>query len=580
MKRCPQCNRVEPDEALKFCRVDGATLVSDFSSLGSEAATARVGPESASSEIETSILPHATDAGINRSVGATTVFEAQQTLAQTRKLSSLKHRRAFVLLIAGLIVIALAASIYFYRSRNNNNPAIDSIAVLPFVNANGDPNTDYLSDGITESIINTLSQLPNLGVIARNSAFRYKGKDTDAPTVGRELKVRSVLTGRVLQRGDNLSISVELVDTTNNHQLWGQHYDRKLEDVFAVQQEIAREISEKLRVKLSGAEQKQLAKRPTENLRAFQYYTQSRAYIHRRTREDLLTTIQYDDKALQEDPNYALAYAGLAEAYVNLWGRGYIAPIEGRRQAEDAARKALALDENLAEAHIAVALTYIFFVPANFIAGDRELQRAIELSPSLAMAHGYLAFSLLKQGRLDEALGESLKAREFDPLSSINERAVALCYHLKREYARSLELLRHANELGPAFSTQWEFGPYVQNGLFNEALAELDKAKQDRKNDPLLILDTGMVYAARGERAKALESIKQLEDLSGPGLDQAPWIAKIYATLNEKEPALTWLERGLETGAVGFFYKDEPVWDPIRNDPRFAELLRRMGIPQ
>src|SRR5262249_4755835 len=175
----------------------------------------------------------------------------------------------------------------------------DSIAVLPFVNASGDPNTEYLSDGITESIINSLSQLPNLGVIARSSVFRYKGKDTDAPTVGRELKVRSVVTGRVLQRGDNLSISVELVDTMNNHQLWGQHYDRKIADVFAVQQEIAQEISDKLRLKLSGAEQKQLEKRPTESLKAFQSYMQGRTSAQRRTREDLLTAIDYCQKAIR-----------------------------------------------------------------------------------------------------------------------------------------------------------------------------------------------------------------------------------------------------------------------------------------
>src|SRR5262249_32296089 len=246
-----------------------------------------------------------------------------------------QHKIAAVMVLAALVLGALGLVAYL-RARNTGI-AIDSIAVLPFVNATGDPNTEYLSDGITESIINSLSQLPTLGVIARNSAFRYKGKDTDAPTVGRELNVRSVVMGRVVQRGVNLSISVELVDTTNNHQLWGQQYNRKLDDVFAVQEEIAKEVSEKLRVKLSGPEHQQLAKRPTENLKAFQYYMQGRAYAQRRTREDLLTAIRYCEKAIEEDQNYALAYAVLSDAYENLGLRGYIAPNEGRRKAEEAA---------------------------------------------------------------------------------------------------------------------------------------------------------------------------------------------------------------------------------------------------
>src|SRR5206468_540156 len=198
----------------------------------------------------------------------------------------------------------------------------------------------------------------------------------------------------------------------DNSQIWGQQYNRKLADVFAVQEEIAKEISEKLRLKLTSTEQKQLAKRPTENLKAFQYYMQGRSYINRRTREDLLTAIRYCQKAIDEDRNYALAYAGLADAYGTLGVYGYIAPIEGRRQGEEAARKALALDENLAEAHVALGQVYVTFAPSNFPLGDRELRRAIELSPSLALAHAYLGTSLLRHGRLDESLQDYLRARE------------------------------------------------------------------------------------------------------------------------------------------------------------------------
>jgi tetratricopeptide (TPR) repeat protein len=227
----------------------------------------------------------------------------------------------------------------------------------------------------------------------------------------------------------------------------------------------------------------------------------------------------------------------------------------------------------------ALGLTYVAFAPSNFSLGDRELRRAIELSPSLAADHQYLGVSLVRQGRLDESLEECLKARELDPLSSIIARQLPFAYYFKRDYVRALELLRQANELGPALSTTWEIGVYIQNRLFNEALAELEKAKQERKNDPILIYDTGMIYATQGKRVEALQIIKELEQMSGTTLSHAHWIAKIYATLNEKELALTCLERGLAAGALGFFYKDEPVWDPIRSDPRFEALVEKIFAP-
>jgi tetratricopeptide (TPR) repeat protein len=219
------------------------------------------------------------------------------------------------------------------------------------------------------------------------------------------------------------------------------------------------------------------------------------------------------------------------------------------------------------------------FAPSDFSLCDRELRRAIELSPSLTVAHQYLGVSLVRQGRLDEGLGELLKARELDPLSSVIAHVVALPYYLKRDYGRTLELVRQADELGPSLSQTWEIGPYIQNRLFDGALADLEQAKRERKSDPILIYGTGMVYAAQGKRAEALKIIKELEEMSGASQSEAHWIAKIYAALNEKDMAFTWLERGLGTGALGFFYKDEPVWDPLRSDARFKDLLRRMGIP-
>src|SRR5215469_4945103 len=463
--------------------------------------------------------------------------------------------------------------------RARQEQARRAIAVLPFDNQNRDSDTDYLSDGIPESIINSLSQLPQLRVMARSTVFSYKGKDVDPRKVGNDLGVGAVLIGRLIQQGDNLAIRTELVDVADGTEIWGQQYNRKLADVFAVQEEIAKEISEKLRLKLSGAERQQLAKRPTENIKAFQYYMQGRSVGQRRTREDMLTAIRYYERAIEEDRNYALAYAGLADATSTLGVLGYIPPIEGRSKTDENARQALALDENLAEAHAALGLPHTFFAPYNFSLGDRELRRAIELSPSLAIVHFYLGTSLARQGRFDESIEEYVKARDLDPLSSIIARSLALPYYLKRHYVRALEFLLQADEIGPALSTTFEIGVYIQNQKLDEALAELEKAKRERKGDPILIYSTGMVYAAQGKRAEALQIIKELEEMSGASLSEAHWIAKVYAALNEKEQAMTWLDRGLTTGAIGSFYKDEPVWDPIRSHPRFEALVGKMFVP-
>ena len=486
-----------------------------------------------------------------------------------------------------LIGAALSAALFFVGRLSAPNSGASpaalpekSIAVLPFENQNRDPDTDYLCDGIPESIINSLSELPKLKVMSRNSVFHYKGKEADAQTVGKELKVQTLLTGRVRQRGDSLTIGVELINAQDNSQLWGQQYSRKLADVFAVQEEIAKEVSDKLRLKLTGTEKEQLAKRPTENLKAFQYYMQGRAAAQRRTNADLLASVSYYEKALQEDGKYALAYAGLADAYANLGYYGSIAPIEGRRKAEEAARKALELDDKLAEAHAALGLAYIGFAPSNFSIGDKELRHAIELSPNLAVAHYDLGLSFIRQGRLDEASAELMKARALDPLSSVIARAVVIPYYFKRDYGRAFELLRQANELGPALSATWEIGLFIRSGSIKEAFAEIEKAKDARRNDPLLIYSAGMAYAASGKHAEALQSIKELEAIAGSSLSTAHWIAKIYATLNDKENAFSWLERGLATGALGVFYKDEPVWDPIRDDPRFEELVGKMVVPE
>lgn len=494
-------------------------------------------------------------------------------------LSAIKWRKLAVL-VALLVLFTTAASIGLYWRGQKAEAPIDSIAVLPFFNTTGDAQTDYWAEGIPEGLINSLAQLSHLKVMSRNSAFRFKGKETDAQEVGQKLGVRAVLFGRVTQRDENLTISLELVDARDNRHLWGQQYNRRLADVFAVQEEIARTISEKLRLNLTAAEQKQVAKRPTENLKAYQFYLQGEVYLQRRTREDLLKAVRYYEKAIAEDANYALAYSGLAETYGAFVSFNLIAPQEGQRKAIEAARKAVALDDTLAHAHAVLGQTYTLVAPYDFARAEQEMRRSIELSPGAATPHAILSRMYARLGRFDVCLEEMLKAQALDPLSPVLAANLAFIHYFRRDHKRALELLRKAYELGPAFASPTEIGIFIENRLLNETLVEIAKLEQERKDNPVLLFSKGMIYAAQGKRSEALQIANELEARSGKSLIHALWIAKIYATLREPEPALMWLERGLSAGAIGMLHKDESMWDVIRHDTRFGDLLRRMGLPQ
>jgi eukaryotic-like serine/threonine-protein kinase len=499
-----------------------------------------------------------------------------QVRAGTRAVGFGRYKTAA---IAALAVLATAAGAAVYSFRPFGRPSNASLAVLPFTNVGADANTEYLADGIPESISDTLSQLPDLKVMSRTSVFSFKGREVNPQEVGRALGVRAVLTGRVARRGENLTINIQLVDARDNTLIWGQQYVPRESDVLAVQETIAKEISDKLRVKLSSAAQQQLAKRPTENLKAFQYYMQAQSYLQRRTRQDLTTAISYCEKAIAEDANYARAYACLSDAHAHMGARGYVPPVEGRRKAEEYARKALALDDNLAEGHLGLGQVGIRFTPYDLELAERELRRTIALSPSLAIAHQYLGSVFTRQKRIDAGIAEYQRARELDPLSPVIARTLASPYYYQRQYAKALDLLRQANEVGPALINTWEIGVYIEGKAFDEVRAELDKAQRERKDDPVLIQSAGLLYAAQGKRAEALQTIAHLERMSGAGADQAHFIAKVYAALNEKEQALTWLERGAAAQSLGTFLREEPVWDPIRRDPRFIDISRRMGLP-
>src|SRR5215510_6773064 len=321
MKRCPQCNRVETDETLKFCRSDGAVLIDDSSPSDQFSAT-KVLPSSPTGG--TQVVP--TDPGHADVItaGLKPAMEPGVQAGELRSASHLNLSDSFVtrikrhktgaIIIAALVIAIGAVFFYFYEARSSN-PTIDSIAVLPFVNQNRDPDTEYLSEGLTESIINSLAQLSSLRVSPRSTVFQYKGKDTDPLKVGHDLGVRAVLTGRLLQHGDSLIVSAELLDVRDNKQVWGEQYNRKLADALSVQQEISREISERLRMKLSGEEQRQLTRRDTTNPEAYAFYLKGRYYWNKRTTDNIMKAIEQFQQAADKDPNYALAYVGLADCY-------------------------------------------------------------------------------------------------------------------------------------------------------------------------------------------------------------------------------------------------------------------------
>jgi serine/threonine protein kinase/Flp pilus assembly protein TadD len=486
-------------------------------------------------------------------------------------------RRFAIAALAAAVVALGAIATYWLASRGK---PIDSLAVLPFVNASADPNTEYLSEGIAESLIDRLSQLPKLRVIARTTAFRYKGRDVDPQKVGRDLGVRAVLTGRVAQRGDTLSIRADLVDAVEGSQLWGEQYNRKLSDIFALQEEIAKEISEKLRLKLTGEEKQRLAKRYTENTEAYEYYVKGRYYWNRRTADSLQKGIEYFERAIEKDPAYALAYAGLADSYFVLPFYAGTLPREAFEKAKAAAGKALALDDSLAEAHNSLAVV-LQLTNWDWEAAEREHRRAIQLNPSHATAHHWYALCLVRLGRLDEAIAEIRRAREMDPLSLIVNADSAWVLYLARRYDQAVEGYRKTLEMDPNFfPAQRHVGmAYVQKGQYLQAIAEFQKALKLSPADTFALGQLGHACALAGQKSEAIRILNALKERSRRGYVSAYDLAAVTTGLGDKDQALAWLEKAYQDRAQWLFYaKVEPWMDPLRSDPRFQDLLRRMRL--
>ncbi len=453
---------------------------------------------------------------------------------------------------------------------------------MPFENAAADPEAEYLSDGITESLINILAQLPKLHVMARSTVFRYKGQAIDPQAVGRELNVRAVLTGRVSQRGDTLSIATELVDVANGWQLWGEQYHRKRADLLAVQDAMAREIAGRLRLRLTGEEKKRLARRYTRNTDAYHCYLKGRYYWNKRTTEDLKRGIEFFKQAIEKDPHYTLAYAGLADSYYLLAGTAFaaLAPGEAFPKAKVAALKALELDDSLAEAHTSLAT--ILVNEWDWGGAAKEFKRSIELNPGYATARHWYAFYLTSLGRLDEAIREGQRAQELDPLSVIINRDLGLIYYYARKPDRAIEQYCKSLELDPNFAlTHQALGrAYLLKGMREDALAALRLAAALSSDSVAMCAALAHALAVTGSVVEARKILADLIERSRRSYVSPTNIAVVYAGLGENDEAMEWLEKALAEHNAGLMtLKVHPVFDPLRSDPRYQDLLRRIGLP-
>jgi eukaryotic-like serine/threonine-protein kinase len=491
-----------------------------------------------------------------------------------------KKTSALIWLILAMLIVVTSAFAYFAYSRytaGSGNAGITSLAVLPFKNLSNDPEKEYLSDGITESLINRLSQLPGVKVIANTSSSKYKGKDADPQEVARALDVTGIITGRVSQRGDSLSISVELVDASDRKQLWGEQYNRKTADLNSVQAEISGEIVQKLRLHLTAGEQQHLTTREQVNPEAYELLLKGRFYYSKGGTENRKKALEYFNQAIAVDPAYAPPYAELSNTYRTLMSFSILDPKEYLPKAEAAARKSLDLDGGFAGAHYALANLKAY--RWEWEEAERSYQRAIELNPNLALARRYYAAFLNYMGRHEQALDEIKRARELDPLSVNVHVTVGHILCNARQYDQAIEALKDTLEMDPNYSgAYWFLGYcYPAKGMYAEAIAAFEKAIKLGQDTPGTQIRLGAAYANTGNRTRAQAILKQLQTSKEY---VSPFeLAILYAALGERDQAFASLEKAYEAHDVQFqFLGVSPEWDALRSDPRFQDLLRRVGL--
>jgi serine/threonine protein kinase/Tfp pilus assembly protein PilF len=465
-------------------------------------------------------------------------------------------------------------------SSGSHGPAIESIAVLPFANVSADPDTEYLSDGIAESIIHTLSKLPNLRVMARTTLSRYKGREIDPQAVGEELKVRAVLTGRVFHRGDSLVIKTELVNVRDGSLIWGENYNRKFVDILALEEEISREISEKLRVKVTGEDAQQLLRRATDSPEAYRLYLRGLFYWNKRTGDGLHKGIELFQQAIDVDPEYALAYAGIAHSYNQLGFHQYLEPREAFPRAKAAATRALELDTSLGEARTVLA-TVRFWYEWDWSGAEEDFRRAIAASPDFVHVHHFFGIFLTAMERFQDGLVELRRAKELDPLSLPARASLAYCLYFARRYDESIVEIEKILEMDSSFVLAHHLlgQNYLEKRMWTEATRAGGRAVELSGRATYRLTLLGACLAASGRQAEAEAILTELAAVSPRRYVSAVEIAFIYVALGQLDFAFDWFEKALIERAWGLvLLRVDPRADLLRPDPRFAGLLRRVGL--
>ncbi|HEX9421834.1 MAG TPA: protein kinase [Pyrinomonadaceae bacterium] len=522
--------------------------------------------------------------GLQSNAGATSAVQVPTASSAEYVVTGIKGHKIIAVIMVLVLVAGIIGLGLFWRARNSTaEGTINSIAVMPFQNRSANADSEYLSDGLAESLIYRLSQLPSLKVSPTSSVFRYKGKETDVQKIGNELGVSAVLTGRIVQRGENLTISVELVDVRNNKLLWGEQYERKMSELLTTQREIAGEITNKLQLKLSGEGEQKLAKKYTDSNEAYQLYLKGLFHFANRTKEDVQKSIGYFQQATKLDPNFALAYVGISQSYSLMPSYSYLSPKEAFPQAKAAAQKALEIDPSLADAHAALATTLAAY-DWNWVEAEREFKRAIELNPNVADIHyRYGLIYLIPAGRTDEAIREIKRALELEPLSIAMNANLAGAYMYARQNDRALEQARKTYDLEPNHITArvWLANVYESLGMYNEAIALSEEYLKNHLSDQYFLLYSGYAYAKTGRREKAEDAIKKLRDLEKTEPVDPYTFAVLYVGLGDKDKAIVELEKSFnERGYYVPLLSVDPLMDPLRDDARFAALLKRVGLPK
>ncbi|MCA1838017.1 MAG: protein kinase, partial [Actinobacteria bacterium] len=533
-------------------------------------------------EIEKSVV---SSAAVSSGPSTTDVATAQDTHSVSQPASSAeyvvrgiaKHKLGAAFVV--VLLLGLIGGYWYWSTRGSaGGNQIDSIAVLPFVNESGNPDVEYLSDGMTESLINSLSNLPNLSVKARNSVFRYKGANIDEKRIRQDLAVDALLLGRVLQRGDNVTLYLSLVDARTGASLWGEQYNRKMQDLAVLQKEIASDVSRKLRARLSNAEAKHLTRNYTDNSESYQLYLKGRFFWNRRTPDSIRKAIEYFEQAIAKDPGFALAYTGLADSYVVPASR--IEPRVAMPKAKTAALQALAIDDTLAEAHTSLARVLAVY-DWNWTDAEKEFKRAIELNPRYAVAHQWYGGYLERTSHLNEAISERKLALELDPLSTTTIFELGQNFLFARNYDQAIAQFQRCLEMDPDYPAAHQYLPlaYVQKGMYEEALAKVRDAPEGAAVKTTGV--PGFVYAVSGHTSDAKKELEELKRLRKTEYVSAVSLAYICAGLGEKDEALSWLEKGFEERAFQMqMLKVDPRLENLRDDPRFRELVRKVGLPR